>query len=167
MKDSPKKNLDKNEKVIFDKINCNGCGSKSIEGIRYKCAICKNFDYCEKCFRENSEKHNHPFIKFYHQYMKLESIKVVINDNDYKEKQEETKKENGKPIHFNIICDGCNKGPSVGCRYKCAVCKDFDYCEECEEKLSKTHPHPFIKIYKPEMQLLNIDCFFNNKQNKK
>ena len=163
MKDSPKKNLEKDEKVIFEKINCNGCGAKNIEGIRYKCAICKNFDYCEKCFQENCEKHNHPFIKFYHQYMKLESIKVVINDDDYKQNPEEVKKETEKPIHYGVTCDGCNKKNIVGCRYKCAVCNDFDYCEECEEKLSKTHQHPFIKIYKPEMKLLNIDCVFNKK----
>ena len=34
--------------------------------------------------------------------------------------------------------------PIKGIRYKCSVCKDFDYCEECEEK--KPHPHPFLKI---------------------
>ena len=169
MKDSNKKNLEKNEKVIFEKINCNGCGIKSIEGIRYKCAICKNFDYCEKCFQENCEKHNHPFIKFYHQYMQLESIKVIINEDDYKqpenkEKQNKTKNENQKPIHFGVICDGCKKKPIVGCRYKCAVCPDFDYCEECEEKFSKTHQHPFIKIYKPQMKLAKIECIFDEKE---
>jgi len=31
-------------------------------------------------------------------------------------------------------------------RYKCAVCKDFDYCANCEEKLD--HDHPFLKIKK-------------------
>ena len=158
MKVSNKKNLEKNEKVIFEKINCNGCGIKSIEGIRYKCAICKNFDYCEKCFKENCEKHNHPFIKFYHQYMPLESIKVIINENDYPE----TKNENSKPIHFGYKCDGCN-GPIIGCRYKCAICKDFDYCEECEKKLSEEHKHPFIKIYNPQMRFAKIECTFDEK----
>ena len=173
LKESSKKNLDKDEKVIFEKINCNGCGAKSIEGVRYKCAICKNFDYCEKCFQENCEKHNHPFIKYYHQYMPIESIKVIINVDDYpenKEKPKETKNENEKPIHYNYICDGCNKNPIVGCRYKCAVCEDFDYCEECEKKYSETHQHPFIKIYKPQMDA-KIECTFDEKafgnQNKK
>lgn len=32
-------------------------------------------------------------------------------------------------------------------RYKCAVCHDFDFCEECEA--TKSHPHCFIKIKKP------------------
>ena len=161
LKDSSKKELPKDEKVFFEKINCNGCGAKSIEGTRYKCAICKNFDYCEKCLLENSEKHNHPFIKIYHQNMKLESIKVEVPYDAYNEKPEEKKeekKEEEKPVHYGVRCDGCNKSPIVGCRYKCAVCKNFDYCEECEEKMSEKHLHPFIKIYKPEMKLASIKC---------
>ena len=161
LKDSSKKELPKDEKVIFENMNCNGCGAKSIEGIRYKCAVCKNFDYCEKCFLENCEKHNHPFIKIYHQNMKLESIKVEVPFNAYNKKPEEKKeneKEGKKPVHYGVRCDGCNKNPIVGCRYKCAVCKNFDYCEECEEKLSEKHLHPFIKIYKPEMKLAFIKC---------
>ena len=158
LKQTAKKNLDKDEKVIFEKINCYGCGIKSIEGVRYRCAVCKNFDYCEKCFKENCEKHNHPFIKFYHQYMPLESIKVIINENDYPE----TKNENSKPIHFGYKCDGCN-GRIIGCRYKCAICKNFDYCEECEKKLSEEHKHPFIKIYNPQMRFAKIECTFDEK----
>ena len=36
----------------------------------------------------------------------------------------------------------------IGVRYKCCVCKNFDYCEVCEERLG--HEHPFIKILRPE-----------------
>ena len=34
----------------------------------------------------------------------------------------------------------------MGIRYKCSICKDFDYCEICEERLG--HEHPFLKIKK-------------------
>merc|ERR1719487_2677297 len=37
--------------------------------------------------------------------------------------------------------------PIVGDRYKCSVLKDFDYCSNCEEKLS--HPHAMLKIKDP------------------
>jgi len=50
-------------------------------------------------------------------------------------------------IHPNVECDGCGMAPIVGPRYKCSVCKDFDYCQTCEER--KPHPHPFIKINQP------------------
>jgi len=30
-------------------VACDGCGKFPIEGIRYKCEQCDNFDFCEKC----------------------------------------------------------------------------------------------------------------------
>lgn len=48
-------------------------------------------------------------------------------------------------IHLNVNCDGCGKGPIQGVRYKCTVCKNFDYCETCEA--TKDHPHAFLKIH--------------------
>jgi len=46
--------------------------------------------------------------------------------------------------HLNVQCDGCNACPIIGVRYKCSVCKDFDFCQNCEEM--KDHPHAFLKI---------------------
>lgn len=48
-----------------------------------------------------------------------------------------------KCVLHQATCDGCNT-PIIGIRYKCSVCKDFDYCANCEERL--THEHPFLKI---------------------
>jgi hypothetical protein len=65
------------------------------------------------------------------------------------QKNKENKK--SKSIHEYIRCNGCSKSPIVGDRYKCFVCNDFDYCDECEEKNSSTkeHPHDFIRIRQP------------------
>jgi hypothetical protein len=49
---------------------------------------------------------------------------------------------------LNVACDGCGISPITGIRYKCCVCRNFDYCEICEERLG--HEHPFIKILRPE-----------------
>lgn len=40
--------------------SCDGC-EKAIDGLRYKCSVCPNFDYCETC--ESSLEHPHPFLK--------------------------------------------------------------------------------------------------------
>jgi hypothetical protein len=64
-----------------------------------------------------------------------------------------------KIIHFGVKCDGCGVLPIVGCRYKCAFCDNFDYCEKCENKLSKEHNHPFLKIYEPEMNPVFFKCY--------
>ena len=50
--------------VIHRNIICNGCGMVPIIGIRYKCASCPDFDYCENCENKFGEIHNHPFIKY-------------------------------------------------------------------------------------------------------
>ena len=67
------------------------------------------------------------------------------------EKQKENEKVSNKIIHFGVKCDGCGKFPIVGCRFKCAVCDNFDYCEDCEKKLAQKHNHPFLKINEPRM----------------
>ncbi len=54
---------------------------------------------------------------------------------------------NGKPIHSEVTCDGCQTKPVVGVRYKCSVCKGFNFCEVCEE--TKEHTHPFLKLRTP------------------
>ena len=47
--------------TIHKDIQCNGCGMESIYGIRYKCTICPNFNFCSIC--ENIKEHEHPFLK--------------------------------------------------------------------------------------------------------
>ena len=51
--------------------------------------------------------------------------------------------------------------PIVGVRYKCTVCKNFDYCENCEKTLGEAHQHPFLKIRKPELTPVQIQCYVN------
>ena len=63
---------------------------------------------------------------------------------------------NSTAIHPDVRCNGCNKKPIQGNRFKCAVCEDFDYCEQCEETNKDRHDHPFIKIRKPELEPLKI-----------
>ena len=56
-------------------------------------------------------------------------------------------KKEEKVVHEHVTCDGCGVAPNVGFRYKCLICHNFDFCEDCENK--GTHPHAFIKIRKP------------------
>lgn len=49
---------------------------------------------------------------------------------------------------MRVACDGCDQHPLIGVRYKCTVCKNFDYCSTCEAE--KGHEHAFLKITHPD-----------------
>ena len=58
------------DKVIHDGIQCKGCGIVPIIGIRYKCAECDNFNYCQKC----EEMGGHP-----HLFYKIKKNNILLN----------------------------------------------------------------------------------------
>jgi hypothetical protein len=43
------------------RVCCDGCEINPIEGVRYKCSVCEDFDLCEKC--EATMEHSHPLLK--------------------------------------------------------------------------------------------------------
>ncbi|KUF93430.1 ZZ-type zinc finger-containing protein P35G2.11c [Phytophthora nicotianae] len=53
------------------------------------------------------------------------------------------------PLHSGIVCDGCEKSPLVGVRYKSLEVPNFDLCEECEASGNFIRFEPFIKITDP------------------
>jgi len=52
-----------NKEAIHNGVRCDGCGISPIQGIRYKCSVCPNFDLCSNC--ESTGKHpiSHPLLK--------------------------------------------------------------------------------------------------------
>ena len=59
-----------------------------------------------------------------------------------------------KTTHLGIKCNKCGMNPIIGYRYKCPICKNYNLCQNCEEKNSETgeHPHDFIKMRNEEKQ---------------
>lgn len=70
----------------------------------------------------------------------------------------------GSPVHFNVICDGCNQSPIVGQRFKCTVCADYDLCEKCHAK-GDIHSHPMQNI-PPRHPYRGHGCPFKRECNK-
>ena len=54
---------EENKEIVHNGIKCNICGEENIEGIRYLCGICDNFNLCQKCEKVNGQEHNHPLLK--------------------------------------------------------------------------------------------------------
>ena len=60
-------------------IVCDGCGNH-IMGIRYKCTICHDFDYCEKCEEKDNGRHGHPLLKILRPEMCPIAISCKLNE---------------------------------------------------------------------------------------
>jgi hypothetical protein len=103
-------------------VRCDGCNG-GIEGVRFKCTVCFDFDLCEACESTNRHAADHPLMKF-----KIPAAEC----------------ERPVPVHVGVRCDGCGTAPIRGIRYKCAVCDDFDLCESCEKTGQHPENHPLI-----------------------
>lgn len=46
-------------------VKCHKCGMMPIQGIRYRCSVCFDFDYCQRCEELYFDKHpkKHYFLK--------------------------------------------------------------------------------------------------------
>eukprot|EP00118_Oscarella_pearsei_P022140 m.252836 g.252836 ORF g.252836 m.252836 type:complete len:3992 (+) comp40356_c1_seq2:177-12152(+) len=48
---------------IHEGVTCGGCKSSPIQGFRYRCTVCPDFDLCRKCFHKPAFKdHSHSFM---------------------------------------------------------------------------------------------------------
>jgi hypothetical protein len=47
--------------IVHAGVICDGCKVCPIQGIRYKCSVCVDFDLCDKC--EAEKQHAHPMLK--------------------------------------------------------------------------------------------------------
>ena len=104
-------------------------------------------------FQHRRHHHHHKFRPGRHENFKKKMEHCPTMGNIF-----DKEKITDKIVHFGVKCDGCGVFPIIGCRFKCAVCDNFDYCEECEKKLSEKHSHPFLKIYEPKMSPVFFKC---------
>ena len=81
-----------NNNIIHYDINCSKCNNL-IEGIRYKCSVCKNYNLCSKC--EELNEHEHDFFKIKKNENKQrekevnEMVKKLKKENKIKEKYDD------------------------------------------------------------------------------
>ena len=71
-------NKSEKKKVVHPGVICDGCNGQII-GTRYKCTICNDFDFCEKCEEKNNGRHGHPLLKINNPEQCPVSIKCVMN----------------------------------------------------------------------------------------
>ena len=136
IKQEVEKNISKSNneiKIIREKISENNLKIET-----------KDEEYLNKCEKENIKtiEEVDKWIEFIliHSH---EMIETIGKQDEIKlKKLEEISKKLNKT---EIICNNC-KEAIAGICYKCQICKDFNYCEKCEEKNNEKHEHPLIKI---------------------
>ena len=154
-KNPEKKITTDSKKEVHWFISCDGCHAYPIYGKRFKCETCKNFDYCEKCYEQQKQTHNHPFKNIKAPSL-LINPKMNFNDDS----------SNEQPVHKGVICKKCGMKNIIGSRFKCSVCEDYDLCEKCESKYGEEHLHPFIKVYEPQTMPIYIKCALDEQKSK-
>jgi len=50
--------------VCHKDVYCDACAMKQLLGIRWKCAVCNDFDLCHVCYMSNKHDLSHPFVRF-------------------------------------------------------------------------------------------------------
>jgi hypothetical protein len=63
---------------VHYRVICDGCGMSPIIGVRYKCSVRKDFDFCERC--EATKDHPHAFLKIKRAGDAPKAIFTTIND---------------------------------------------------------------------------------------
>ena len=163
--------------IIGNRYKCKGCGNFDICEKCYeknKVTHGHEFELIEKSVRKNpfllkTAHRINPFFRHHSKNQLFPGIKLKSARIERPPKKMEhcptmgnifeKEKIANKIVHFGVKCDGCGSFPIIGCRFKCAVCNNFDYCEQCEKKFSEKHNHPFLKIYEPKMNPLYFKCF--------
>jgi hypothetical protein len=111
---------------VHDGIFCDHCKIKPIQGPRFHCTVCPDFDLCGACEEKCVHPAEHPMVK----------TRVVPR----------------KDIHHNVMCDDCGVSPIEGNRFKCQVCPNFDLCGTCEAKNQHPEDHALLKLRVSQQQ---------------
>ena len=141
IKEIKKDEIKEIEEENDNEYECDGCSISPIKGKVFHCETCGNFDFCDKCYSEKKVEH----YNFLHKFICL-----------IKKSEKNEEKNIFETIHHNIRCNICKKNNIKGIRYKCAICPDFNFCENCEMNKGKQHGHPLIRLPCEDM-LKNIN----------
>ncbi|CAL1694541.1 unnamed protein product [Somion occarium] len=126
--------------LTHEGVYCNGCGHINIQGVRFKCLECQDFDFCRDCIGD-------PYMRGLHE--STHSFWPISIPNDlsmYRGLKAE--QENSKLEHSNVSCDGCQRGIS-GLRHKCLDCDNIDFCTACISKPEKVGRHNLNHSFYP------------------
>ncbi|CAF1017630.1 unnamed protein product [Didymodactylos carnosus] len=111
--------------ITHPNVSCDRCNMTPIKGVRYKCLLCPNTDYCNQC--QLNDDHPLLCIKDSTQY----SNSILLQNRC-------------ALVHLNTQCSLCAMNPIVGIRYQCSC--GIEICEKCEFMCTHDLTHVRAKI---------------------
>jgi hypothetical protein len=123
--------------LVHDGVSCDVCGEAPLRGVRYRCAMCSDFDVCDRCVdgpgsSKGSHDDSHIFLRISRLDAALASYPIVVNRSGLQ--------------HVGVQCACCRAEGFTGYRYTCQVCPGVDLCEACELKGAHDPSHSRLKI---------------------
>ena len=67
----------KSRKHIHLGIICNGCGRNPLTGVRYKCLMCPNFNFCEICESNYNSSESNIVHDSKHFFVKIRNTDII------------------------------------------------------------------------------------------
>ena len=102
---------------------------------RYKCMVCKNFDFCERCLRSRPLAKNQIQITDENDD---DSNETVVNSPNHAHPLKlclQTNEWSCDGLTVFGICKAQTRRVRRTKRFKCTVCANFDLCEHCLNSL--------------------------------
>jgi len=93
---------------------CDNCNANPINGIRFMCTQCENYDLCENCYDQLIEKEGEVHLKSHN----FNAIDFPLPFG-------------GCQAHSEYRCCNCFQKPIVGICFVCAGCKNLGMCQAC------------------------------------
>eukprot|EP00002_Diphylleia_rotans_P006185 TRINITY_DN1551_c0_g1_i16.p1 TRINITY_DN1551_c0_g1~~TRINITY_DN1551_c0_g1_i16.p1 ORF type:complete len:681 (-),score=121.38 TRINITY_DN1551_c0_g1_i16:125-2167(-) len=126
------------EQIVHNGVRCDECSRYPIQGPRFKCLQCSNFDLCERCEANGAHDPSHVFLKVYrapNRSLPADEKRLPLITSS--------------TVHEDISCGRCGVGPIQGVRFACTSC-DFNLCAQCEKFEDSHDPtHLFAKLNHP------------------
>ncbi|KAG0202321.1 hypothetical protein BGX28_005142 [Mortierella sp. GBA30] len=134
--------------AVHPNVYCDNC-LIIIQGVRWKCQDCANYDLCHACHCFAGMRHpNHTFRPI--EKSEAESEQASGASHSLNRPAQEV-------VHHLASCDVC-LSPIVGVRHKCLHCPDYDLCQGCHPLAQIHHKgHTFIPISHPGEIDIKVD----------
>ncbi|KIJ42084.1 hypothetical protein M422DRAFT_31475 [Sphaerobolus stellatus SS14] len=162
---------------VHQGVRCDSCGWLNIEGKRYKCSVCNDYDLCESCYGNNQHDLSHAFMRIENQGSKPIQLSPRAPRPPPSPRPPPPRATPApppratpapppratpappprappaapphNPYRHQYICDGCGERDLAGSLYKCVDCHDFGFCQSCYPIKGHDSSHRFKQITSP------------------